>query len=210
MRSIARFSVPTIALALLAFGPSKSFATTIDFETGAPPDFAQTTPLTALYSGLGVTFSGIGGNPGSILDQAGNFGINARSGVDFLAFNTSCCSGTGDQISFTNPTSNFSLYVGDGSAGSYTATAYDSSNAIIGATTISVDGGVYGNLSLGQSGISYVKVTGTPSAWVADDLSFNGVSAVPEPSTWAMMLLGFAGIGFMAYRRKNKAEFRFT
>jgi PEP-CTERM motif len=28
--------------------------------------------------------------------------------------------------------------------------------------------------------------------------------AVPEPSTWAMMILGFAGIGFMAYRRKNK------
>jgi hypothetical protein len=28
-------------------------------------------------------------------------------------------------------------------------------------------------------------------------------SAVPEPSTWAMMILGFAGIGFMAYRRKN-------
>ena len=30
-----------------------------------------------------------------------------------------------------------------------------------------------------------------------------GVSAVPEPSTWAMLLLGFAGIGFMAYRRKS-------
>jgi hypothetical protein len=29
-------------------------------------------------------------------------------------------------------------------------------------------------------------------------------SAVPEPSTWAMMILGFAGIGFMAYRRKLK------
>jgi hypothetical protein len=28
--------------------------------------------------------------------------------------------------------------------------------------------------------------------------------AVPEPSTWAMLLLGFAGIGFMAYRRKSK------
>jgi hypothetical protein len=28
--------------------------------------------------------------------------------------------------------------------------------------------------------------------------------AVPEPSTWAMMILGFAGIGFMAYRRKSK------
>ena len=27
--------------------------------------------------------------------------------------------------------------------------------------------------------------------------------AVPEPSTWAMMILGFGGIGFMAYRRRN-------
>jgi hypothetical protein len=29
-------------------------------------------------------------------------------------------------------------------------------------------------------------------------------AAVPEPSTWAMMVLGFAGIGCMAYRRKSK------
>jgi hypothetical protein len=32
-------------------------------------------------------------------------------------------------------------------------------------------------------------------------------SDVPEPSTWAMMILGFAGIGFMAYRRKSKPAF---
>ena len=30
-------------------------------------------------------------------------------------------------------------------------------------------------------------------------------SAVPEPSTWAMMILGFAGVGFMAYRRRKVA-----
>ena len=30
------------------------------------------------------------------------------------------------------------------------------------------------------------------------------VAAVPEPSTWAMLLLGFAGIGFLAYRREAK------
>ena len=29
------------------------------------------------------------------------------------------------------------------------------------------------------------------------------ISAVPEPSTWAMMILGFAGVGFMAYRQKQ-------
>ena len=28
--------------------------------------------------------------------------------------------------------------------------------------------------------------------------------SVPEPSTWAMMLLGFVGLGFMAYRQKAK------
>ena len=30
-------------------------------------------------------------------------------------------------------------------------------------------------------------------------------AAVPEPSTWAMMLLGFAGIGYGVYRRKRTA-----
>jgi hypothetical protein len=34
------------------------------------------------------------------------------------------------------------------------------------------------------------------------------VAAVPEPSTWAMMILGFAGIGFMAYRRRGQPSFR--
>jgi hypothetical protein len=28
-------------------------------------------------------------------------------------------------------------------------------------------------------------------------------SGVPEPSTWAMMILGFCGVGFLAYRRKQ-------
>jgi hypothetical protein len=31
-------------------------------------------------------------------------------------------------------------------------------------------------------------------------------SAVPEPSTWAMLLLGFAGVGFMGYRRSRKDQ----
>jgi choice-of-anchor C domain-containing protein len=32
------------------------------------------------------------------------------------------------------------------------------------------------------------------------------VTAVPEPSTWAMMILGFIGVGFMAYRRKSSSQ----
>jgi hypothetical protein len=33
-------------------------------------------------------------------------------------------------------------------------------------------------------------------------------AAVPEPATWAMMILGFMGVGFLAYRRKNRPSFR--
>lgn len=29
------------------------------------------------------------------------------------------------------------------------------------------------------------------------------MAAVPEPSTWALMILGFAGVGFVAYRRRD-------
>ena len=31
-------------------------------------------------------------------------------------------------------------------------------------------------------------------------------SAVPEPSTWAMMILGFAGVGYMTYRRRKQSN----
>jgi hypothetical protein len=34
------------------------------------------------------------------------------------------------------------------------------------------------------------------------------IAAVPEPSTWAMMILGFFGVGFLAYRRKSNHAFR--
>ena len=38
--------------------------------------------------------------------------------------------------------------------------------------------------------------------------SIGVTTSVPEPSTWAMMILGFAGVGFMAYRRKSKLALR--
>jgi hypothetical protein len=46
----------------------------------------------------------------------------------------------------------------------------------------------------------------SPDETVIATVSLNEhvVPPVPEPSTWAMMILGFAGIGFMAYRRNSK------
>jgi choice-of-anchor C domain-containing protein len=48
-----------------------------------------------------------------------------------------------------------------------------------------------------------------PSSAFGPVLGDVSVSAVPEASTWAMMILGFLGVGFMAYRRKgNTMELR--
>ncbi len=56
---------------------------------------------------------------------------------------------------------------------------------------------------------------GTQNAFFAADVTGNNttgpvgaISAVPEPSTWAMMILGFMGVGFMAYRRRGQPSLR--
>jgi hypothetical protein len=46
---------------------------------------------------------------------------------------------------------------------------------------------------------------GGPAAIFFDGTVTFDVAAVPEPSTWAMMILGFAGIGAMTYRRRKNA-----
>jgi hypothetical protein len=77
-----------------------------------------------------------------------------------------------------------------------------------------LDGTVYENFNqlhsfsfnplVGQTNTLVVELTdtGPPTAFRIDGFA----GAVPEPSTWAMMILGFAGVGFMAYRRKSKPE----
>jgi hypothetical protein len=38
---------------------------------------------------------------------------------------------------------------------------------------------------------------------IADTFLAEAVPGVPEPSKWAMMIIGFVGLGFLAYRRKD-------
>jgi len=194
-----------VSAGLVAFSIGSANATTIDFETGAPTTFEATTPLTTLYSPLGVTFSGIGGTPGSILDQGGNFGINAHSGNDFLAFNSDVGS-FGDELSFVGPMNGFQLFVGSGQVANFIGEAFDSDHNLIASSSANnVAAGAYQQLVfLFTSNISFVDITSTAPSWVADDLSFTLndplPSTTPLPSTWLMLLSGFAGLGFFAYR----------
>jgi hypothetical protein len=50
----------------------------------------------------------------------------------------------------------------------------------------------------------YLSVDLPYSLYVPGDALTGGITAaIPEPSTWAMMIFGFAGIGTIAYRRRN-------
>jgi len=54
------------------------------------------------------------------------------------------------------------------------------------------------------TGRTYINIhtTGNPTGEIRGFLA-----AVPEPATWAMMLLGFAGLGFAFRRSRRKAAF---
>jgi hypothetical protein len=67
----------------------------------------------------------------------------------------------------------------------------------------------YGNSCLGtscQNETNFFDSLVLPTFTVGqlEVFTISEVRAVPEPSTWAMMLLGFAGVGFVAHRRKSK------
>ncbi len=75
--------------------------------------------------------------------------------------------------------------------------------------TSNATGGFVGWEGLDENGFSesplYDVHTGIVTGDLANiDLGVPPVGGVPEPSTWAMMILGLAGVGFMAYRRKSK------
>jgi hypothetical protein len=56
-------------------------------------------------------------------------------------------------------------------------------------------------IAAATNAFTFTESSAQQASPIFDDVT---ISAVPEASTWAMMILGFAGIGFMAYRRKFK------
>jgi hypothetical protein len=59
------------------------------------------------------------------------------------------------------------------------------------------------------SDVTFLGRHKTPAQDLEFELSSRSLtSAVPEPSTWVMMILGFLGVGFVAYRKRNNHSFR--
>ncbi|MEH2517767.1 hypothetical protein V1279_003340 [Bradyrhizobium sp. AZCC 1610] len=79
-------------------------------------------------------------------------------------------------------------------------------NLFVDANTLGIGGGTDTQFAFIDPIISFDPAFGNQGPL---DLLFTGgvgniaVGGVPEPSTWAMMILGFAGVGYMTYRRRK-------
>ena len=91
-------------------------------------------------------------------------------------------------------------------------TGYKESASVVSTTITSAPGGadVFHTYTLA----GFDDLNSFTIAEVSNGINYAGFAVdnitadVPEPSTWAMMILGFAGIGFMAYRRSSKPAVR--
>jgi hypothetical protein len=186
-------------LAVLAVATvSLASAQNITFEElGVQPSgFANTNPLTNQYAPA-VTFAGP--NPldgGAVLNQSGNFGVNAHSGEHFLAFNKAASMQNGgvatdpETLTFGSAMTDVSIWAAGGfNTDSFQMQAFNAANQLIDTDSLSTQD--WAQLSVSGIGITKVVLTQTgDSAWVYDDLTF-----VPEPASLALLILGVAAMG---------------
>jgi hypothetical protein len=89
------------------------------------------------------------------------------------------------------------------SGGYYTGVTFELFN---GASLVATSATLYQTatptfLASGYGGtVTSVAILGYNGYYVADNITY---SSVPEPSTWVLMLAGFAGLGFAGYRRSR-------
>ena len=178
-------------------------ATVITFdEFYAPCGFQETVLLLEQYADLGVHFRGPTPSDGAAaLGQCGNFGVDAHSGTQFLAFNRQGSYHGGgsptdpETIAFDEPMAAVSIYVASGftnSAGDFVLSAYATDGALLAVDGISTPAETWAMLNVtSAAGIDYVVLEGPVNEvfFVADDLSF---TPVPEPMTVSMLLMGAA------------------
>lgn len=209
-------SLLAAAIAASLVPQSASAASVINFEEFPAMNVNGTLPGNA-YSSLGVTFVGTddGSTFGGIgAGDPGAWGLLGTNGSTFMGFNGNSYS---IGMLFATGIGTFSLDAarsGGSSDGIITITGLLNGN-IVGSSSVTLGGiNQWSTLSLAGN-FDRVNISGAGSGFHpfgVDNIRFDSVqSAVPEPATWAMMLLGFGAIGFgMRRRREHSVTARYA
>jgi len=123
--------------------------------------------------------------------------------------------GATDTVSFSSPVTNPVLaIVSLGQGGLSASFNFGGPFVLLGGGPSSTWGGQAltssGDIVYGAEGNGLVLFSGTYSSITWTNPTYENYyavtvgSAVPEPSTWVMMVLGFAGLGFAGYRKTKK------
>jgi hypothetical protein len=146
---------------------------------------------------INLTANGFDRGTQSILVGAGNDGN--YFGNQFFDFN----GGVNGDLFVISSTNNFASLSGGGT-NTWTLSNLNFGTPLTGFTILqSLDAVTIDSLTATSVTFHYADHS-IPAGVYLEGQFITQVAAVPEPSTWAMMILGFAGIGFMAYRRKSK------
>jgi hypothetical protein len=204
-----------LVVAIIFLSTVSASAALIDFEDqpAGPAAFSLLTsgqPLTYTFGSLTATF-----NNGAILTNE-LLQTTDNSNV-YATFSGSAPSLTNPlTVTFNQPVANFSVDILNAAAGDYELFDNGGHTDFF---TLAVQGGSIhtGTFATAGTVISIQELTIVGDVFpvrfdfAVDNVRFDGpvTGGVPEPSTWAMMILGFFGVGFMAYRRRNQtAAFR--
>jgi hypothetical protein len=184
-----------VAVALLASAPARATLVPTTFSGTTEGCFGTNCTVAASdsvgkLSFTGGSFSNIPAGP--VTGGFGSFDLSNGSGTFDTTFTL--------DIAFTVPT-------GSGS-NTFDADVTGMVHGNSGSVTIDFNNTPETfNFSGGSFTVSVNDVTATTG-----DPNITGTitltAGVPEPSTWAMMILGFMGVGFMAYRRKSGPALR--
>jgi PEP-CTERM motif len=192
------------------FGVSGGYFYNETFE-----DHLLNTPGLSANTG-GVTSVAFGaGSHDSVDADDGHIDGSGLAGDSFFSFSGS----TGIRFSFSAAAlghlPNYAGLVWTDGSGTIVAEGFDSLGNSLGTITGNhADGSSNGETAedrfygfFNGSGISSIFISNGSGGIEVDHVQYgfgaDVTGGVPEPSTWAMMILGFAGVGFMAYRRKQ-------
>lgn len=177
----------------------------------ATPTSPVTNDLSKINTTSGFNFSGVTGTSSSKIggfyytDYVMSILAGSAESVVIALKNSSGVQNLSERIYSYNTNVGVNGFLRDGkSAGSATVLQIESSNFSFGDVAISTIGPI--NLS---SGLYVVEVRGTTAGNFGGGLSLAPVSSVPEPQTYALLLVGLVLIGVLRLRRKSQASATF-